>query len=253
MLLQDYTVYDIFSLYAEFIETLSWFRMYCVAKFGKDKTDYLDGFQSLKDRYEGLWYSDEEEKGVSRFLPSTAEIMINAVEKILRAKRLDDNRIGEIVNLLYNFLEKDERKFREGYFDYLIKTRTRYDYPKELFDAVKDLLDDDHNDEAVVTSFKYLDSHLQKLLGLSPHDAHGEKLINKAFAPNTGLLQLDINQNEQAGLRNFVSGANAIFRNPSAHGFMQYDDFDAAPIVAMSAVMARVATQLAKQNQQGLP
>jgi uncharacterized protein (TIGR02391 family) len=222
--------------------------MYCVARFGKNKTDYLDGFQSLKDRYEGLWYSDEEEKEFSRFAPSTAEITINAVEKILKLKRLDDNQIGEISNLFYNFLEKEERKFRESYFDYLIKTRTRFDYPKELIHNVKGLLDDDHNDEAVVTSFKFLDNHLQKLLGLLPHDAHGEDLINKAFAPNIGKLQLGTSPNEQIGLRNFFSGANAIFRNPSAHRFMRFEGFDAAAIVAIVAVMARLATQISRKD-----
>ena len=90
---------------------------------------------------------------------------------------------------------------------------------------------------------------MQKLLGLSSHEIYGEDLINKAFAPNTGLLQLDTNPNEQIGLRNFVSGANAIFRNPSAHRFMQFENFEAATIVAMVAVMARIANQLAKKNQ----
>jgi len=249
MLLLDYMAYGTADAYIEFINALSWFRMYCAGKFGKNKTDYLDGFTSLENRYRGLWFDDEEEKNFSEFIPSDVEVVLEKVRKLLNTKRLEDNQITEISNLLFKFLNDGESKFRDRYFDYQVEMRTKYDYPAELFRAVKELLDDDHNDEAVLTSFKYLDNYLQKLLGLSSHEIYGEDLINKAFAPNTGLLQLDTNPNEQIGLRNFVSGANAIFRNPSAHRFMQFENFEAATIVAMVAVMARIANQLVQKNQ----
>lgn len=168
---------------------------------------------------------------------------------ILNVRQWGEKQSNEIVNTLRIFLDKKENDFRQIYFDFMFRRTTQYNYSEELFSAVSELLNDQHNDEAVLTSFKYLDSHLQKLLMLSPHENYGEDLINKAFAPNTGMLQLSTNPSEQIGLRNLFSGANATFRNPSAHRFMSFEDFDANTIVAMVAVMARIASQLAKRNQ----
>jgi len=209
MLLPDFMAYGTADSYIEFINALSWFRMYCAARFGKNKADYLDGFKTLENDYEDLWWSEEERKNFSRYNPSAAEAMLEKVRKILKAKRLEDKQISEIANLLFNFLEEDERDFRNRYFDTRVKVTTEYDYPQGLFTAVKELLDDDHNDEAVLTSFKYLDNHLQKLLELSPHEYYGEELINKAFAPNIGMLQLGTNPSEQVGLRKCLKSHSA--------------------------------------------
>lgn len=249
MLFHDYMSYGTASSYTDFINTLSWFRMYCIGRFGKNKTDYLNGLKSLEDNYEELWWDEDEKKNFSFLGPSVVDVVLDEVRKKLNVKRLDDKQIGEAGSLLFNFLEKDEKHFRSHYFKYKDRTTSSDDYPQELYIAVKELLDNDHNDEAVLTAFKYLDSHLQKLLGLSPHEHHGEDLINKAFSSNSGTLQLGTDPNEQIGLRNFFSGANAIFRNPSAHRFMRFENFDTATIVAMIAVMARLASQIAKKNQ----
>ncbi|MBV6465957.1 MAG: hypothetical protein PGMFKBFP_01253 [Anaerolineales bacterium] len=248
MLLLDYMAFYKADLYIEFIQSLSWFRMYCAGRFGKNKSDYLDGFETLETRYKDLWFDDEEEKNFSKYSPSSAEVMLDKVKKKLYSKRLEDKQIGEASSFLFNFLNNDENDFRTRYFDYQTDVLGDFDYPTELYQVVKELLKDEHPNEAVLNSFKFLDSHLQKIIGVNSHETYGEDLVNKAFALNTGLLQLGTATSEQAGLRNFFSGANAIFRNPSAHRFMKFEPFDAAAIVAMVAVMARMAIEISKKD-----
>lgn len=248
MLLLDFMAYGTADLYIDFINTLSWFRMYCVGGMEDNKADYVEGFQALEESYKALWFDDEEEKNFSKYIPSEFSIVLEKTRGFFAKKSLNEKQINDVGNILYDFLNKGEKSFRKRYFDFKIIADTKYDYSPELFHAVKDLLDDDHNDEAVLNAFKFLDSFLQNLLQLSPHDYHGEELINKAFAPNIGNLQLNTHPNEQVGLRNFFSGANAIFRNPSAHRFMRFENFDAAAIVAMVAVMARLAEQISKKK-----
>lgn len=79
------------------------------------------------------------------------------------------------------------------------------------------------------------------------NEYYGEELINFAFSPKSGALQLQSHPNEQNGIRNFFSGANAIFRNPSAHRFVDYDDKTAEAIIAMVAMMANLASEI-KEN-----
>ncbi len=174
--------------------------------------------------------------------------LFSSIREILSAKRLSDEKVVEIGSLIREFQNKYERSFRKNYVDAQVKEQLENEYPSELRKAVEDLLHNENTDEAIGTAFKFLDNHLQKLLGVSPYQYYGEDLVNYAFSPKTGVLQLGTDPNEQVGLRNFFSGANAIFRNPAAHRFIKHDLLIAASVVAMVNAMSKIATQIASEK-----
>lgn len=160
---------------------------------------------------------------------------------------LTDDHLDKIGNFLYSFEIKDELGFRRKCFELQIsKIREEY-YPIKLCDVVDDLMDHRQYESAILAAFKFLDSHLQALLNVDANHYYGEDLVNYAFSPNSGVLQLQSHPSEQAGIRNFFSGANAIFRNPSAHKFIEYDSKTTEVIVAMVAMMSNVASRI-KEN-----
>jgi|GEM_PF-1628107 len=245
MLVQDYCIDYVLERYASFVSSLTWFRMYCVGKMGNDKSDYLEAFKSLKSDFEDLYDYDEKRQFYS-WKEQLRTKLISDIEKILKLKRFTDDHIQKISTIVWEFQKEKESTFRSGFLDKEVKWAAKSDYPEELHRAVNDLIDSGSNEEAVLQAFKFLDNYMQKLLSVPPHKLYGEELINYAFSPNSGVLQLGTHQNEQVGLRNFFSGANALLRNPSAHRFIHYDDFDAAAIVAMVTMMTNLISKLAK-------
>jgi uncharacterized protein (TIGR02391 family) len=220
---------------------------------GKSKSDYIKGFESLKDSYEGLFEYDDDEEKKSLFKWNRNfqgfQKTVEKIEKILSGTRLSDVKVHEISNLLWEFASKHESDFQKSFFEKERRLSAKDNYSAELFGVVGSLLHNEENEEAVLTAFKFLDNQLQKLLSVQSHELHGEDLINHAFAPNSGVLQLGTHPNEQVGLRNFFSGANAIFRNPSAHRFTNYEDFTGETIVAMIAMMTKFASELANKKK----
>ena len=246
MLTLDYLAEDLLHRYTGFISTLTWYRMYCAGRMGQKKADYLDGFQSLYEAYEHLWDIDEEMPPEWQ-LRSIADLL-DSIRAILNSKRLTNEQILNIGSLIREFQSKHEATFQKNYVKAQVEQERRSHYFSGLPTAVVDLLENDNTDEAIITAFKFLDNHLQNLLRLAPYQYYGEDLINHAFSPKTGVLQLGTDPNEQIGLRNFFSGANAIFRNPTAHRFVKHDLFFAASIVTMVNAMSKMATQIAEKN-----
>lgn len=238
---------DLVDRYAGFCSALTWHRMYCTGRFGQKKQDYVDGFRNLFDAYEHLWDVDDEKPPDWQLQPLTN--LFEAIRKVLNSKRITTEQVDRIGTLISEFQYNDERTLKANYVKAQVHEDLMRGYPKELYEAVYGLLDSENTDEAIVTAFKFLDSHLQKLLGLTPFQYYGEDLINYAFAPKSGVLQLCADPNEQVGLRNFFSGANAIFRNPPAHRFIKHDLFFAASIVAMVSAMAHMATEIANREE----
>lgn len=239
----DWSAEDYLERYSGFTFALTWFRMYCAAEFGAGKQDYVKGYRFLQDHYEHLWDTDEH-------IPSDWQLksilsLKKAIEAALRAKPFTSTQIQRIAALIKTFQENDEGAFRKMFVERQVEYDQKNYYPSGLSEAVRDLLANDKTDEAFVTAFKYLDKHLQKLTGASPYEHYGEDLVNYAFAPKTGVLQMGTDPNEQQGIRNLFSGANAIFRNPSAHRFNDHDPFFAAAVVAMVAALTELASQVA--------
>jgi len=244
MFLPSYEAYVMTDEYAGFISSLVWFRMYCVGKMGKSKKDYADGFNSLKDTYDNLYWKDTPPVWIDRGIKKVFE----KIQSILSGRRLTTDQIAELGSILYDFENNQEKKFRHAYLEYRLLREAKKQYPSELVNAVYDLMEAEQYEAAIFAAFKFLDGHIQKLLKVSPHDFYGEGLVNMAFAQNTGLLQLKTTSNEQMGIRNFYSGANALFRNPSAHRFVKYDLETAGMVIAMVAMMTEMATKVHKIN-----
>jgi len=235
--------------YAQFISILSWYTMYCFGKMGASKDDYVSGFNTLKHYYNDLFHYDAEQ-------PHWAKVSLGAllekIQKFFDMKNLTDEHIAEIGNLLYGFETNDKSDFERKYFEYCTSKILQECYPNKIYDAVYDLMNHQEYESAILAAFKFLDSHLQTLLNVDANRYYGEDLINHAFSPNSGVLQVQGHSNEQTGVRNFFSGANALLRNPSAHRFVKYSYTTAAAIVAMVDMMAELASRI-KENRNSNP
>ncbi|MBZ0193238.1 MAG: TIGR02391 family protein [Candidatus Kuenenia stuttgartiensis] len=126
-----------------------------------------------------------------------------------------------------------------------LETRTRLD--SELILRCSKLLTDRHYDEAAVNAFKVLDQRIRIAIGETP-EAYGEELINRAFSPDKGKLSKGLTASEKIGLRNLISGANAFFRNPSAHRFVDYDQVTVETIIVLVSFFLKMI-EVAQDNK----
>jgi len=244
MLLNHFDAMSLADNYADFMSILADFRVYCISKKSRRKTDYIKKFDNLEGIYEHVFPKKE------RFPWIDFEIItptFKKIKRILSTKRITDQNIDEIGLLLYDLQIKLDGDMRLRLFEFTIEKDIKRYYPEKLYQAIYTLMDNGEYESAVFAAFKYLDSHLKSLLGAKSNEYYGEELINFAFSPKSGALQLQSHPNEQNGIRNFFSGANAIFRNPSAHRFVNYDDKTAEAIIAMVAMMANLASEI-KEN-----
>lgn len=78
-------------------------------------------------------------------------------------------------------------------------------------------------------------------LGGFGDDVIGVDLMNKAFGPNGPLTDTSAVKGEQEGIRALFAGAYAVFRNPSGHREVNYDDVtEAAEMVHTASVLMRI-------------
>ncbi len=217
-LIRDYQAYTMADDYTSFVKHLVWYRMYCACGVSRSKKDYQEGFDKLIDSFERVFQYEDD--GVPYGIQQIVNPYFTSISKILKKPNLEDDDVDKIADLLLD-LEKVEdarqNSLRERCLDFRLNADIKQNLPDQLYDSLKYLLDIEENDAIIVESFKYLDGVLRTVLNDSSSENFGENLINKVFAPQTGYLQLDTHVNEQVGMRNFFSGANAIFRNPSAH------------------------------------
>jgi hypothetical protein len=246
-LVSDLDAYNLANAYAEFWNTLAWYRMYCVANFGENKADYKKGLDSLKNDFLELSEYDD----VSKYIKEPATLLIESIESRLERKRFTDEDVKYIADLLWGF-EGQKEDFTHKYLEAYLRQSAISNLPNGMA-SVLQLLEREEDNSAIAESFRYLDWLLQKLLNVSPHDYYGESLVNLAFAPGDGKIRLGTHENEQRGLRNFVSGAYALFRNPSAHrnifdrtsGIIRFDSTEqsAATVTVMVSLLANLIYQ----------
>lgn len=243
-LVNDLDAFNLANAYASFWKMVTWYRMYCAANFGKNKSDYKEGLASLKDAFFEL----SEDDNVSRYIKEPATTLIKSIESRLERKRFTGEDVKYIADLLSAF-ENQREEFTNKYLDAYLRQSAASELPKGM-STILPLLENDENNESIVESFKYLDRLLQKSLGVSPHDYYGESLVNLAFSPGDGKLKLGTHDNEQRGLRNLVSGLYALFRNPAAHrdifdrttGILRFDGAEqtAATVTVMVGLLAKL-------------
>jgi uncharacterized protein (TIGR02391 family) len=153
--------------------------------------------------------------------------------------------------MLSVFKAEHERKFQIDVLSLRLRSDAKIHYPDELVELTYELMKSEEYESAVLAAFKFIDSHLQTTIGCDPHEYYGEKLINYAFSTEKGKLLFSHHTSEQSGIRNFFSGANAIFRNPLAHRLIYLDEKTARAIIAMIAMMTDLITKIHRENDLG--
>lgn len=69
----------------------------------------------------------------------------------------------------------------------------------------------------------------------------GVALINRAFGPGGPLVDSESVKGEQDGMRALFAGSYAVFRNPSGHREVNFDDVtEAAEMVQTASLLMRI-------------
>ena len=224
MLVDDYIVCYL-DEYVTFVLVVQWYEIFVEAGLGHELSDYLYGCEQAQKAYSTLSAGFSGETELSRadlrkfrdlsyggeFIESLGEL----------AKRLENGEdvTKKLLRLLRAFMDTHEPKFRDAYIEFLRWQAAKTSHWEGLHAAVESLIKARSPDEVVVAAFKHLDHLLRQVVGAKDYESYGEDLISRAFNNSTGALQLNTIPNEQQGLRNLVSGAYALFRNPSAHRY----------------------------------
>lgn len=95
-------------------------------------------------------------------------------------------------------------------------------------------------EQGVFASMKAVEVRVRQLGGFGD-DVIGVDLMNKAFGPTGPLTDTAAVKGEQEGTRALFAGAYAVFRNPSGHRDVNYDDVaEAAEMVQTASVLMRI-------------
>lgn len=95
-------------------------------------------------------------------------------------------------------------------------------------------------EQGVFASMKAVEVRVRALTGMG-EDVLGVDLMNKAFGPSGPLTDPEAVKGEQEGTRSLFVGAYAVFRNPSGHREVRFDDVaEAAEMVATASLLMRV-------------
>jgi uncharacterized protein (TIGR02391 family) len=107
-------------------------------------------------------------------------------------------------------------------------------------------------DEAVRSAFVLLEERLRKAVG--EERMTGTQLANFAFNPAKGPLsqQLGHSRSEKEGLRELYSGAFKLFRNPTAHGVVEYSAAEGKAIIALVDLLLRMLKRAEELPPPGL-
>ncbi len=95
-------------------------------------------------------------------------------------------------------------------------------------------------EQGVFVAMKAVEVRVRKLCGLGDNVV-GVDLMNKAWGRDGKLTDRDAVPGEQDGTRALFAGAYAVFRNPSGHRDVDYDDVvEAAEMVQMASLLMRI-------------
>ena len=107
-------------------------------------------------------------------------------------------------------------------------------------------------DEAVRSAFVLLEERLRK--SVNEERMTGTQLANFAFNPAKGPLsqQLGHSGSEKEGLRELYSGAFKLFRNPTAHGVVEYSAAEGRAIISLVDLLLRILQRAEELPPPGL-
>jgi len=102
-----------------------------------------------------------------------------------------------------------------------------------------------HFDEAVRNAFVLLEERLRNAIGKD--GLTGVQLANNAFAPDGPLAKhLGRTPAEREGLRELYSGAFKLFRNPAAHGIVEYSSSEGKSIIGLVNLLLTILSRANK-------
>ncbi len=107
-------------------------------------------------------------------------------------------------------------------------------------------------DEAVRSAFVLLEERLRS--AVNEEHMTGTALANSAFSPKNGPLakQLGHSRSEKEGLRELYSGAFKLFRNPTAHGVVEYSAAEGKAIIGLVDLLVRLLKRAEELPPPGL-
>jgi uncharacterized protein (TIGR02391 family) len=102
-------------------------------------------------------------------------------------------------------------------------------------------------EQAVFVALKAVEVRVRQLGGF-PDDLVGVDLMNRAFGPSGPLTDAEAVKGEQEGTRSLFAGAYAVFRNPSGHRDVDYDDVaEAAEAVVTASLLMRILDRVERR------
>jgi uncharacterized protein (TIGR02391 family) len=107
-------------------------------------------------------------------------------------------------------------------------------------------------DEAVRSAFVLLEERLRN--SVNQEHMTGTQLANYAFNPKEGPLsnQLGYSSSEKEGLREIYSGAFKLFRNPTAHGVVEYSAAEGKSIIGLVDLLLKLIKRAEELPPPGL-
>lgn len=241
--------YILIDDFSNFTAELTSFALGCYPRQGKTKRYYSEAFSRVNESFAEMLAG----RNISNWVTQPVNSLLEDVRQIINSKKINDVELEKIHHRIREFLENEifsdaSGTFKHKFLENAISDCAKAHYSDGLFDAVSDSLAIEDYDAAVLAAFKYLDERLRRLAGVDSYQYFGEELINKVFSPQSGVLQIKTHPNEQIGLRNWFSGANAVFRNPIAHRFGNMDERSALSTIAMVGLMVKLATELSGKH-----
>jgi len=100
---------------------------------------------------------------------------------------------------------------------------------------------------AIEHAFTLFEDHLRKRLNVGS-DVYGDVLINMAFGQNAKLIYSDV-ENENKGVRNFVAGTYATFRNPRKHRVIEDDEQTVFALIKTIELLFKIVDESKDREQ----
>jgi uncharacterized protein (TIGR02391 family) len=127
--------------------------------------------------------------------------------------------------------EEGDRALKMGLARLHAAQRLEVDLLPDLVKAKRQFLQGDY-EEAVFAAFRAVEERVRSKAAMTAGDL-GTKLMRQAFKPGGPLADAQAEAGEQDALSSLFAGAIGVFKNPSSHRTVTYED----PAVAAEAVL----------------
>lgn len=105
-------------------------------------------------------------------------------------------------------------------------------------------------EQGVFAAMKAVEVRVRRLAALG-EEAVGVDLMNRAFGPKGPLTDPNAVKGEQEGTRSLFAGAYAVFRNPTGHREVNFDDVaEAAEMVQTASLLMRILDRIEARSHE---